>query len=64
MTSFLDTLNFCRTGRPGFLGKPVAEVPVRMMLANDELRTVLVSIHVSLRDAIELSPLTTCCKAC
>jgi 4-hydroxythreonine-4-phosphate dehydrogenase len=34
------------------LGKPVAEVPVRMMLANDELRTVLVSIHVSLRDAI------------
>lgn len=35
-----------------FLGKPVADVPVRMMLANDELRTVLVSIHVSLRDAI------------
>jgi 4-hydroxythreonine-4-phosphate dehydrogenase len=36
-----------------FLGKPIAEVPVRMMLANDELRTVLVSIHMSLRDAIE-----------
>ncbi|WP_048438232.1 4-hydroxythreonine-4-phosphate dehydrogenase PdxA [Caenimonas sp. SL110] len=35
-----------------FLGKPVQDVPVRMMLANDELRTVLVSIHVSLRDAI------------
>ncbi|MDO9359932.1 MAG: 4-hydroxythreonine-4-phosphate dehydrogenase PdxA [Polaromonas sp.] len=35
-----------------FLGKPVAEVPVRMMLANDELKTVLVSIHLSLRDAI------------
>ena len=35
-----------------FLGRSVAEVPVRMMLANDELRTVLVSIHVSLRDAI------------
>ncbi len=35
------------------LGVPVAELPVRMMLANDELRTVLVSIHVSLRDAIE-----------
>jgi 4-hydroxythreonine-4-phosphate dehydrogenase len=35
-----------------YLGKPVAEMPVRMMLANDELRTVLVSIHVSLRDAI------------
>ena len=31
----------------------VREVPVRMMLANDELRTVLVSIHVSLRAAIE-----------
>jgi 4-hydroxythreonine-4-phosphate dehydrogenase len=26
---------------------------VRMMLANDELRTVLVSIHVSLRDALD-----------
>jgi 4-hydroxythreonine-4-phosphate dehydrogenase len=36
-----------------FLGKSVADVPVRMMLANDELKTVLVSIHMSLRDAIE-----------
>jgi 4-hydroxythreonine-4-phosphate dehydrogenase len=36
-----------------FLGRPVNEVPVRMMLANDELRTVLVSIHMSLRAAIE-----------
>ena len=27
--------------------------PVRMMLANDELKTVLVSIHVALRQAIE-----------
>ena len=35
------------------LDKPLGEVPVRMMLANDELRTVLVSIHVSLRAAIE-----------
>jgi len=35
-----------------WLGKRVEEVPVRMMLANDELRTVLVSIHVSLRDAL------------
>jgi len=35
-----------------WLGKSVAQVPVRMMLANDELRTVLVSIHVSLRDAL------------
>ena len=34
-------------------GVPLASMPVRMMLANDELRTVLVSIHVSLRDAIE-----------
>jgi 4-hydroxythreonine-4-phosphate dehydrogenase len=34
-------------------GTSVADMPVRMMLANDELRVVLVSIHVSLRDAIE-----------
>ena len=33
-------------------GVPLAAMPVRMMLASDELRTVLVSIHVSLRDAI------------
>ena len=34
-------------------GVPMAQMPVRMMLANDELRTVLVSIHVmSLRDAL------------
>ena len=33
-------------------GVGLAQMPVRMMLANDELRTVLVSIHVSLRDAI------------
>lgn len=31
----------------------LSEMPVRMMLANDELRVVLVSIHVSLRAAIE-----------
>ncbi|MDO8455709.1 MAG: 4-hydroxythreonine-4-phosphate dehydrogenase PdxA [Burkholderiaceae bacterium] len=36
-----------------FLGRPVRQVPVRMMLANDELKTVLVSIHLSLRNAIE-----------
>lgn len=35
------------------LGQATHEVPVRMMLANDELRTVLVSIHMSLRNAIE-----------
>lgn len=34
------------------LGVSVEKLPVRMMLANDELRTVLVSIHLSLRDAI------------
>ncbi len=31
----------------------VQDLPVRMMLANDELRTVLVSIHMALRDAIQ-----------
>lgn len=36
-----------------YQGKTAAELPVRMMLANDELRTVLVSIHVSLRQAID-----------
>ncbi|MEK9803128.1 MAG: 4-hydroxythreonine-4-phosphate dehydrogenase PdxA, partial [Curvibacter sp.] len=36
-----------------YLGRPVQQIPVRMMLANEELRTVLVSIHVSLRQAIE-----------
>ena len=40
-----------------FLGIPIKDVseklPVRMMLANEELKTVLVSIHMSLRDAIE-----------
>jgi 4-hydroxythreonine-4-phosphate dehydrogenase len=35
-----------------FLGCSTAELPVRMMLCNDELRTVLVSVHLSLRDAI------------
>ena len=33
-------------------GVPLAAMPVCMMLASDELRTVLVSIHMSLRDAI------------
>lgn len=37
----------------GFQGRVPAQLPVRMMLANDELRTVLVSIHMSLRDAID-----------
>lgn len=34
------------------LNRPVRELPVRMMLANQELRTVLVSIHMALREAI------------
>jgi len=33
-------------------GVAVEDMPVRMMLANEELRTVLVSIHVSLRAAL------------
>ncbi|WP_180125795.1 4-hydroxythreonine-4-phosphate dehydrogenase PdxA [Rhodoferax sp. BLA1] len=33
-------------------GLALDQCPVRMMLANDELRVVLVSIHVSLRDAL------------
>lgn len=36
-----------------FLGRSVDDLPVRMMLANEELRTVLVSIHLSLRAALE-----------
>ena len=36
-----------------FLGQAPAAVPVRMMLANEELRTVLVSIHLSLRQALD-----------
>ena len=34
-------------------GVPLAQMPVRMMLASDELRTVLVSIHLSLRQALQ-----------
>ncbi len=35
-----------------FAGVSADQMPVRMMLASDELRTVLVSIHVSLREAL------------
>jgi 4-hydroxythreonine-4-phosphate dehydrogenase len=34
--------------------KANATIPVRMMLANEELRTVLLSIHVSLKRALDL----------
>jgi 4-hydroxythreonine-4-phosphate dehydrogenase len=36
-----------------FAGLAVEQMPVRMMLASDELRTVLVSIHLSLREALD-----------
>lgn len=36
----------------GHAGVHTGQMPVRMMLANDELRVVLVSIHVSLLDSI------------
>lgn len=39
-------------GHTELLQAEAGGMPVRMMLANEELRTVLVSIHVSLRDAI------------
>jgi 4-hydroxythreonine-4-phosphate dehydrogenase len=45
-TEMLQALSVART--PG-----AVPPPVRMMLANDELRTVLVTIHLSLRDAID-----------
>ena len=40
-------------GHTELLAELAGGADVRMMLANDELRTVLVSIHVSLREAIE-----------
>lgn len=36
-----------------FAGVSIDQMPVRMMLASDELRTVLVSIHLSLREALD-----------
>jgi 4-hydroxythreonine-4-phosphate dehydrogenase len=40
-------------GHTELLQAEAGAADVRMMLANDELKTVLVSIHLSLRDAIE-----------
>jgi 4-hydroxythreonine-4-phosphate dehydrogenase len=51
--SFPGHTELLQSEAAAYLGRPVSELPVRMMLANDELRTVLVSIHVSLRAAIE-----------
>ncbi len=45
--------NCCKPRAAHHAGVPIAQMPVRMMLANPELRTVLVSIHVSLRQALE-----------
>lgn len=39
-------------GHTELLAEIAGGVPVRMMLANDELRTILVTIHLPLRDAI------------
>lgn len=39
-------------GHTEILSMLAGDVPVRMMLANQELRTVLVSIHVPLREAV------------
>ncbi len=50
---FPDHTEMLQAEAAAFLGQPVSELPVRMMLANDELKTVLVSIHMSLRKAIE-----------
>jgi 4-hydroxythreonine-4-phosphate dehydrogenase len=40
-------------GHTELLAELAGGVPVRMMLANDELRTVLVTIHLALRDALD-----------
>jgi 4-hydroxythreonine-4-phosphate dehydrogenase len=45
-----ELLQFCAAAHARV---SVADMPVRMMLANPDLRTVLVSIHVSLRQAID-----------
>ncbi len=40
-------------GHTELLAELAGGVPVRMMLANDELRTVLVTIHMALREALD-----------
>lgn len=40
-------------GHTELLAELAGNVPVRMMLANHELRTVLVTIHLALRDALD-----------
>lgn len=41
-------------GHTEMLQQLAGGAPVRMMLANEELRVVLVTVHVALRDAVEL----------
>ena len=53
MAGFPGHTELLQAEAAAFLGRALSEVPVRMMLANDELKTVLVSIHLSLRRAIE-----------
>lgn len=51
-----EALNLAGHAYPGhteILAEIAGDVPVRMMLANDELRTVLASIHQPLRRAID-----------
>lgn len=49
----LNAAGFHYPGHTEILAEIAGGVPVRMMLANDELRTVLVTIHLPLRQAIE-----------
>ena len=51
--SFPGHTELLQSEAAAFEGRPASAMPVRMMLANDELRTVLVSIHTSLRLAID-----------
>ena len=52
-SSFPGHTELLQAEAASFLGLPVAQVPVRMMLANNELKTVLVSIHMSLRQSLD-----------
>ena len=52
-SSFPGHTELLQTEAARHAGVPLAQMPVRMMLANDELRTVLVSIHVSMRQALD-----------
>lgn len=49
----LNAAGFRYPGHTEILAEIAGGVPVRMMLANNELRTVLVTIHLPLRQAIE-----------